>query len=143
MRPVLLLASLLWVGSLSAQSTHLYKSVHADGTVTYSDSRPAGQGEVTEMNVHSGGDDVEQQGAKRMDEMRAASKSLEERRAAEAEARSKREKEIAEARQEVAEAERNLVTTQRSKHNATPDRIATAEERVRLARQRLKEVQGR
>lgn len=143
MRTVFLLVSLLWVGGLCAQTTHLYKSVHDDGTVTYSDTKPPGGGEVTEMNLHGGGGAIEQQGRKRMDEMRAVGEAIDEQRAAEAEALRKREKAIAEARKEVADAERDLVNIRQSKHNATDDRIALAEQRLRLARQRLKEVQGR
>jgi hypothetical protein len=93
------------------------------------------------MTIHQNSAAIEQQGAQRVQEMDAAGKELEKQRAGDTDARRKYQSRVAEARQEVADAENYLVTAQQSKKHATPERIADAEERVRLARQRLREVQ--
>ena len=77
-----------------------------------------------------------------MNEITAASKRLDEEKAQEAESRSKYQSRLAQAREEVTVAERNLSITRQSKHNATQERIDNAEERLRLARRKLKEVQS-
>ena len=128
----------------AAQSTHFYKSVHADGTVSYSDTRPrsADSGtSVTTMNVPRTDDAIVNQGMQRKEEMRAIATDLEKQRAEQSQARRKHEKEVAQARREIADAERNLTTTRQSKHNATEERIALAEQRLELARQKLRELQ--
>jgi len=139
-----ILVFLMWCAAASgfAQSIHLFKSVHADGTVAYSDTQPATANSVEEVDIHQNSAAIEQQGAQRMQEMNAAAKRIEKQQADESKARRKYETLVAEAHQEVADAERNLVSTRQSKKNATAERIGDAEERVRLARQRLREVQS-
>ena len=124
-----------------AQSIHAYKSVHTDGAVSYSDTRPTDAESVTEVKVYQESAAIEQQGSERMQEMNAATKAGEKQRADEAAARRKHESRVAEARQEVSDAERYLVTAQQSKKHATPERIAAAQQRLRLAKQGLREVQ--
>ena len=135
---------LMWSAAASciAQSMHLFKSVHADGTVSYSDTRPETATTVEKMEIQQNSAAIEQQGAQRMQEMNTATKHLQKRHADEAEARRKYQTRLAEARQEVTDAERNLSTAQLSKKSATAERIGLAEQRVRLARQRLREVQS-
>lgn len=142
MRVALAFCLLFAAGGCLAESVHYYKSVHDDGTVTYSDTRPRSASSVEEVNVTQDSAAIEQQGQQRMKEMEAASKRLDEEQARQAESRSKYQARLAQAREELTEAERNLSVTRQSKHNATPERIGDAEERIRLARKRLKEVQN-
>jgi len=142
MRVVFALCLLCPAFGCLAQSAHYYKSVHDDGTVTYSDTRPPSASSVEQVKVQQNSSTTEQQGQQRMKEIEAASKRLDEEQARQAESRSEYQKRLARARQELTEAERNLSITQQSKHNATPERIGLAEERVRLARRGLKEVQN-
>lgn len=139
-----ILAVLLCVLSFAAaaEPMHLYKSVHADGTVSYSDAPPPSAGSVTTMKIPKTDAALLNEGERRTKEMEAIGKDLEKQRAEQAAARRKHENRLAEARREVAEAEWNLNITRQSKHNATPERIGLAEQRVRLARQRLREVEG-
>ncbi|NCF80382.1 MAG: hypothetical protein GWP74_02115 [Proteobacteria bacterium] len=136
-------ALLLWLSAAGclAESIYAYKSVHTDGTVSYSDTRPASAKSVTEVNVYQESAATEEQGKQRMQEMDAATKRLEKQRADAAAARKKYDKRVAEARREVTDAQRGLTTAQQSKKHATPERIALAEQRVRLARQRLREIE--
>ena len=135
---------LMWSAAAScfAQSIHLFKSVHADGTVSYSDTRPETATTVEKMDIQQNSAAIERQGTQRMQEIDTATERLEKQQADEAQARRKYQTSLAEARQEVADAERNLSSTQQSKKHATPERIGLAEQRVRLARQRLREVQS-
>jgi len=137
-------AFLLWSGAASciAQPIYTFKSVHADGTVSYSDTRPETATTVEKMDIQQDSAAIEQQGAQRMQEIDAATERLEKQHADEADARRKYQASLSEARQEVANAERNLLSTQQSKKSATAERIGLAEQRVRLARQRLREVQS-
>ena len=135
-----LLIGFFAAGSL-AESIHAYKSVHTDGVVSYSDTRPADAESVTEVKVYRDSAAIEQQGSQRMQELTAASKALEKQDAEKAAAKRKYQSRVAEAREEVSDAERYLVTAQQSKKHATPERIAGAEERLRLAKQGLREVQ--
>ena len=144
MRPILTLLIVSLPLVATGQSVHFYKSVHADGTVSYSDTRPrsADSGtSVTTVNVPRTDDAIVNQGKQRKEEMRAIATDLEKQRAEQSQARRKREKEVAQARREIADAERNLATTRQSKHNATEERIALAERRLELARQKLRELQ--
>jgi len=125
-----------------AQSSHAYKSVHADGAVSYSDTRPGAAESVTEVELHRDGAATGEQGEQRLQELEAASSELDKRRAEEADARRDYERRVAEARQEVSGAQESLGVAQRSKKHATPERIELAEQRVRLAKQRLREVQS-
>ena len=127
--------------SCLAQSIHAYKSVHTDGAVSYSDTRPTDAESVTEVKVYHESAAIEQQGSQRMQEMNAATKAGEKQRAEEADARRKHDSRVAAARQEVTDAERHLVTAQQSKRHATPERIAAAQERLGLAKQGLREAQ--
>lgn len=142
MRVVLALCLLAPAFGCFAQSSHYYKSVHDDGTVTYSDTKPRSASSVEQVKVHQGSAGSQKQGQQRMDELNAASKRLDEQKARDAESRSKYQSRLASARQEVTDAERHLSITRQSKHNATSERIGNAEERVRLARKHLKEVQS-
>lgn len=142
MRAVIALGFLFASGGCLAQSVHYYKSVHADGTVAYSDSQPRSAASVEEVKVHEEGASARREGEQRLEAMRKASEQLDEERAEREASRRKYEARLAAARDEVAEAERNLANARDSKHSATRERIALAEERVRLARQRLKEVQN-
>ncbi len=139
-----LLAFLMWSAAASciAQRTHTFKSVHADGTVGYSDTRPETATTVEKIDIRQNSAAIEQQGAQRVQEIDAARKGLEKQRADEMQARRKYQTALAEARKEVSDAERNLSTTQQSKKNATAKRIGLAEQRVQLARRRLREVQS-
>ena len=133
---------LIWIcasGSL-AQSVHLYKSVHGDGTVSYSDTQPADAESITEMKVHQDGAATEQGGAQRMQELEAASTALDKKNAEQAAAKRKYQSRLADARAEVSAAEGHLVTTQQSRKHATPERVEDAQTRLRLAKQRLGEV---
>ena len=124
-----------------AQSSHAYKSVHADGTVSYTDTRPVAEDSVTEVDLYQDRA-AEQQGKQRMEALDAASSELEKQRTEKAEARREYESRVAEALREVTGAQQSLATAQKSKKYATPERIARAEQRVRLAKQRLREVQS-
>ncbi len=139
-----LLAFLMWSAAASciAQRTHTFKSVHADGTVGYSDTRPETATTVEKIDIRQDSAAIEQQGAQRMQEIDAARKRLEKQRADEMQARRKYQTALAEARKEVSDAERNLSTAQKSKRNATPERIGLAEQRVQLARRRLRQLQS-
>jgi Domain of unknown function (DUF4124) len=128
-------------GSL-AQSIYAYKSVHTDGTVTYSDTRPATGAPVEQLRIQQNSAAIEQQGAQRVQQMDANAKELEKKRAADAEAQRKREDALAKARQEVADAERFLTSVLQSKKNATPERMHAAREQLRLAREHLQQVQS-
>jgi hypothetical protein len=141
-RPII--ALLIWSVSLCsvAQSVHLYKSVHSDGTVGYSDTRPPSAASVTEMRVPETDSGIVNQGQLRKQEMEAIGNDLEKQREEQSEARQKYQSVLAQARQEVSSAERNLAITRQSKHNATEERIALAEDRLNLARQRLRQVQN-
>ena len=135
---------LMWSAAASciAQSMHLFKSVHADGTVSYSDTRPEAATTAERMEIQQNSAAIEQQGAQRMQEMNAATKDLQKRHADEAQARRKHQTRLAKARQEVTDAERHLSVAMQSKKSATGERIGLAEQRLRLARQRLREVQS-
>jgi len=134
---------LMWIcasGSL-AQSVHLYKSVHGDGSVSYSDTQPADAESITEVKVHQDGAATEQGGAQRLQELEAASKTLDKKNAEQAAAQRKYQSRLDEARAEVSAAEGYLVTTQQSRKHATPERVEDAQTRLRMAKQRLREVQ--
>lgn len=142
MRPILVLLICCVPVVADAQSMHLYKSVHADGTVSYSDTRPSSSTSVTTMSVPETDAAILNQGEQRSEQMRALGDALEKQRAEQAQARRKREKALAEARQELSAAERGLATVRQSKHNATEERIALAEQRLQLARRRLREIEA-
>ncbi len=140
----LILVVLMWsaAASVFAQSGHAFKSVDADGTVSYSDTRPATAASVEEINIGGDSTAIEEQGQQRVQELNAVSERIAKERADEAQTRRAYQTRLAEARQEVAEAERNLVSTRQSRKHATPERIALAEQRVHLARRRMREVQS-
>lgn len=125
-----------------AQSIYAYKSVHTDGAVTYSDTRPAAGRAVERVPIYQGSAAIEQQGKLRVQQMDAIGKELEKQRAGDAQARRDHESRLADAREEVAAAERGLALAQQSKKNASPERIAAAEQHLKLARQRLREAQS-
>ncbi|GMQ96159.1 MAG: hypothetical protein BMS9Abin14_671 [Gammaproteobacteria bacterium] len=140
----LVLAVLIWsaAASVFAQSSHAYKSVHPDGSVSYSDTRPESAASVEEMTIYQNSAAIEEQGKQRVQEMSSIGERLAKERAHEAQARREYQARLAEARQEVTDAERGLVTARESRKNATPERMALAEQRVHLARRRLREVQS-
>ncbi len=129
-------------GGAIAASIHAYKAVHADGTVSYSDTRPESAQSVTSVNVPGSDSARLEEGEQRKQEMRDIGKQLEEQRAQEAKQQGERAERLAEARREVVEAERNLANTRQSKRSATPERIRLAEERLQLARRRLRQIEG-
>ena len=136
----------LFIWSLSAcclaQSIHAYKSVHADGTVGYSDTRPASASSVEKINIRRASPSVEQQGQQRMEELDAVSKARDERKAEQAAARRDYEDRLAEARKWVRETEANLATARQSRKNATPEYIGNWQDRVKLARDHLRAVES-
>ena len=138
------LALLIWcvAASCLAEPMHAFKAVHADGTVSYSDTRPETATTVEKLDIQQNSAASERQGAQRMQEIDTATERLKKQQADEAQARRKYQTSLAEARQEVTDAERHLSSTQQSKKHATPERIGLAEQRVRLARQRLRAVQS-
>ncbi len=138
------LALLIWcvAASCLAEPMHAFKAVHADGTVSYSDTRPEAATTVEKLDIQQNSAAIERQGAQRMQEIDTATEGLKKQQADEAQARRKYQTSLAEARQEVTDAERHLSSTQQSKKHATPERIGLAEQRVRLARQRLRAVQS-
>jgi len=140
----LVLALLIWsaAASVFAQSGHAYKSVQPDGSVSYSDTRPENADSVERVTIYQNSAAIEEQGKQRVQEMRSIGERLAKERADDAQARGEYQSRLAEARQEVADAERGLAITRQSRKNATAERIGLAEERVQLARRRLREVQG-
>jgi chromosome segregation ATPase len=138
------LAIVIWLISACsfAQSTHLFKSVHADGTVVYSDTRPASAVSVQEMGIPRANAAIEQQGKQRMQELNATNKRVDEQQAEAAKARREYQDRLAQAQQWARDTERNLAAARQSKKNATAEYIGNWEERVRLARQHLREVQS-
>ena len=145
------LALLIWcvAASCLAEPMHAFKAVHADGTVSYSDTRPETATTVEKLDIQQNSAASERQGAQRMQEIDTATERLKKQQADEkkqqadeAQARRKYQTSLAEARQEVTDAERHLSSTQQSKKHATPERIGLAEQRVRLARQHLRKVQS-
>jgi hypothetical protein len=138
------LALLMWSAAACslAQSSQAYKSISPDGTVSYSDTRPETAASVEEMTIYQNSAAIEQQGKQRVQEMSSIGERLAKERADEAQARREYQTRLAEARQEVTDAERNLVTAQQSKKHASAERIGLAQQRVQLARRRLREVQG-
>ena len=136
----------LFIWSLSAcclaESTHLFKSVHADGTIGYSDRWPESASSVEEMNIPRADAAIEQQRKQRMQELDAVSKLNEEQEAEKSKAREEYQARLAAAQKWVRETERNLASARQSKKNATPEYIGNWEERVKLARQHLREVQS-
>lgn len=141
MRIVFALCLLLPAAGVPAQVPHYYKSVHGDGTVTYSDTRSGLEGPVETISVPHDDGAVLEQGQQRLDEIRAAGEDLEKQRGEGTTARSDYEKKVAQAREEVAEAERDLQGVLQSKRSATPYRIGIAEERLELARKKLREIE--
>jgi len=140
----LVLALLIWsvVASVVAESGRAYKSVQPDGSVSYSDTRPETAASVEEMTIDRNSAAIEEQGKQRVQEMSSIGERLAKERADEARARREYQARLAEARQEVADAERGLVTALESRKHATLERIALAEQRVQLARRRLRDVQS-
>ena len=66
----LVLVLLMWsaAASVFAQSGHAFKSVDADGTVSYSDTRPATAALVEEINIGGDSTAIEEQGQQRVSE---------------------------------------------------------------------------
>lgn len=127
--------------SSAAGSIHAYKSVHADGIVSYSDTRPDSASSVTSVSIPGTDPATVEQGQKRRQEMESIARDLEQQREEQSKVRRAYASRRAEAQREVAAAERSLASVYQSKHNATQERIELAEETLRLARQRLREVE--
>lgn len=125
-----------------AESIHAYKSVHADGTVSYSDTRPQSASSVQTVEIRQTEEAILDQGEKRKQQMQAIGEQLDDERAEQSKARIEYQSRLAEARKELRDAQRNLDITLESKKNATPERIGLAEERIELARKRLREVEA-
>ena len=125
-----------------AEAMHLFKQVHADGSVSYSDTRAGAEGQVEAVSIQLESAVIEQQGGQRLEQIEAYNQNLEKQRAEQAKSRSEYQTRVAEARQQVVDAERNLKEAQQSKKSATPERIKAHQEQLKLARQRLREVEG-
>ncbi len=136
----------LFIWSLSAcclaEPMHAFKAVHADGTIGYSDTWPESASSVEKMNVPQTNPAIEQQGQQRMQELDAVTKLNEEQQAEQSKTRQAYQDRLAEAQKWVRETEQNLARARQSKKNATPEYIGNWEERVRLARQHLRNVQS-
>ena len=141
MRSIVALVSLLGSVACSAETIHAYKAVHADGTVSYSDTRPGTASSIETLSIPQSDASISEQGEQRKQQMQSAGKQLDEQRATQAEARREYESRLAEARKEVRDAERVLDDTVNSKKNATAERVAIAEERLAIARKKLREVE--
>jgi len=129
-------------GSCLGASIHAYKSVHADGTVEYSDTRPASAAPVDSVSVAGPDAASDEQGKQYLKELDESVKRLDEQQEAKAKAQRDYQSRLSQAQRELQEAEKGLASARESKKNATPERIAVAEQRVQLARQRLREVQN-
>ena len=140
----LFVAFFLWFVAVAclAQGGYAYRWVHADGSVTYSDTPPPAGETVERLNVSSETTEVEQQGQERLKQLGTLNKQTDEARSEQVKARREREEKLAQARAEVANAERALADTRSSKKSATPERIKLMENQLKLARQRLREVQA-
>ena len=141
MRSVLVPVFWCICGPCLAQSIHAYKSVHGDGSVTYSDTRPASASSVESIRVPGTDAAIVEQGQQRMQEMDAIAEGLEKQRDQDAKSRREYRSRLDDAHQAVRDAEAFLASVVASKKSATPERIELAEQKVRLARQRLREVQ--
>lgn len=141
MRLVAVLAIFCICGPSFAQSIHAYKSVHADGGVTYSDTRPASASSVETIRVPRTDPATVEEGRQRKQGMDAAAERLAKQRDDAAAARGKNETRLAKARQAVRDAEAFLASVMDSKKHATPERIGLAERKLRLARQQLREAE--
>lgn len=128
-------------GPCFAQSIHAYKSVHGDGSVTYSDTRPASVSSVETIRVPGTDAAVVEAGQKRKQEMDAIAERLAKQRDEDAEVRRKYESRLADAREAVRSAEASLASILESKKSATQERIALAEQKLKLARKQLRDVQ--
>lgn len=142
MRSMVAFVLVLGSGVCVADSIHAYKSVHDDGTVSYSDTPPQSPSSVQTIELLRTEESTVTQGEQRKQQMQEAGKQLDEQRAEQSKARSEYESKLAEARKELRDAERNLDSTLNSRKNATPERMASANERVELARKRLREVES-
>ena len=116
--------------------------MHADGTIGYSDTWPKSASSVEKMNVPQTNPAIEQQGQQRMQELDAVTKLNEEQQAEQSKTRQAYQDRLAAAQKWVRETEQNLARARQSKKNATPEYIGIWEERVKLARQNLREVQS-
>lgn len=141
MRLVAVLVSLGIGGPCFAQSIHAYKSVHGDGGVTYSDTRPASASSVETIRVPRTDPAIVEEGRQRKQELDAAAERLAKQRDEAAATRRQNETRLAKARQAVRDAEAFLASVMNSKRYATPERIGLAEQQLRLARQQLREAE--
>jgi hypothetical protein len=135
---------LLWqlAASSSAQAGYAYKAEHGDGSISYSDTPPSSAQSVKRVRVDSGIGESQVQGQDRLKQLETYNRLVDEEKVARDEASAQRAGEIAKARAEVADAERALQDTLTSKKSATPERIHLMENQLKLARQRLREVQS-
>ena len=120
-----------------------YRVVAADGSVTYTDV-PAGDAASVER-VRTPGHDYSgrnEQGERRLREMREAAASIADERGAGSEADATRRARLATAERELYNARAALEQARQSKKSATPERIEMLEEAVELARRRLRAVQA-
>lgn len=140
----LFLAVIVWsiAGNCLGASVHLYKSVHGDGTVEYSDTRPASASSVESVSVARPDASSDAQGQQRLKALDESVKQLDEQKEAQAKARRAYQSRLAQAQRELEDAQKGLATARESKKHATAERIANAEQRVELARRRLREVQS-
>ena len=133
---------LLLLGTASVAQSY-YRVVRPDGSVTYTDA-PSGPIARIERVRTPGLDhgELNEEGERRLREMEAAAERIAEERAASAEAEAERRERLAQAERELRASEAALAQARQSKKSATPERMRLLEDKVRLARERLREVRA-
>ncbi|MBT3046610.1 MAG: DUF4124 domain-containing protein [gamma proteobacterium symbiont of Ctena orbiculata] len=136
------------------QAGDVYRTVDADGNVTYTDSPPAADASVEKIEIHPGPSE-----ASRLDTERrnaAIRKAVEEAQAERQERQATRDERLGQARKELEEAEENLKQSKEigdddrqyftgGRSRIRPeyfDRIKEAEDKVDAARKNYKEIRG-
>ncbi|MEW8029374.1 MAG: DUF4124 domain-containing protein [Candidatus Thiodiazotropha sp.] len=151
---IIFLASLIVALPALLQAGDVYRSVDAEGNVTYTDTPPKTDGSVEKIEIQSGPSE-----ASRLDtEERNAAirKAMEEARAKRLERKASREERLSKAREELEDAEADLKRTKElgdddrqylsgGRSRIKPeyfDRIKEAEDKVEAARKNFKEIRG-
>ncbi|MEW8646435.1 MAG: DUF4124 domain-containing protein [Candidatus Thiodiazotropha endolucinida] len=151
---ITVLASLIAVLPALLQAGDVYRSVDAEGNVTYTDTPPKTDSTVEKIEIQPGPSE-----ASRLDtEERNAAirKAMEEARAKRLEKKASREERLSKAREELEDAEADLERTKElgdddrqylsgGRSRIKPeyfDRIKEAEDKVEAARKNFKEIRG-
>ncbi|MEW8052238.1 MAG: DUF4124 domain-containing protein [Candidatus Thiodiazotropha sp.] len=151
---IIFLASLIVALPALLQAGDVYRSVDAEGNVTYTDTPPKTDGSVEKIEIQPGPSE-----ASRLDtEERNAAirKAMEEARAKRLERKASREERLSKAREELEDAEADLKRTKElgdddrqylsgGRSRIKPeyfDRIKEAEDKVEAARKNFKEIRG-